>query len=165
MVQSGGQWSRHYTDSGASGHVFLQPLDTGQLDRNHNAGIVQSSIILGIIHCGDDTDPSKHHHTALCTNHPLSIWAQTLYCLDTELPWPVAPTHLSLPGSQQPPPGLPGPRALLRWTNLRTVADTETYRVEQKKSSSICLEVKKMVERYKRAQEATAKSNSTFRSS
>ena len=64
---------------GASGHVFLQPLDTGQLDRNHNAGIVhQSSIILGIIHCGDDTDPGKHHHTGLCTNHPLSICKQTL---------------------------------------------------------------------------------------
>ena len=59
---------------GASGHVFLQPLDTEQLDRNHNAVIVQSSIILSIIHCGDDTEgdkPGKHHHAAvLCTNDP-----------------------------------------------------------------------------------------------
>ena len=95
---------------GASGHVFLQPLDTGQLDRNHNAGIVQSSIILGIIHCGDVTDPGKHHHVVFVQIIPsASVNSPDSDCLDTGLPWPVAPALLSLPGSQQPPPGHPGP--------------------------------------------------------
>ena len=52
---------------------------TGQLDRNHNAVIVQSSIILSIIHCEDDAEGGANlvlniiETAVLNTNHPLSI--------------------------------------------------------------------------------------------
>ena len=90
---------------------------TGQLDRNHNAVIVQSSIILSIIHCGDDTEGDKHHRTAvLCTNDPsvsVLLTAPTLIILtpgDAPAPYgqepPLTPAHCPVADNRRP--GLPG---------------------------------------------------------